>query len=64
MVHKLAIHVCPVPGCPTVGKTPTAGCPNPNHNRALVKEVYVHQSKARETPDLSGLADMFGKQRG
>lgn len=54
MVAKLAIYVCPVPGCVAIS---AKDGPCPNHpNRALTREVYEHRPKlgAPKPGDLSG----------
>lgn len=54
MVAKLAIHVCPVPGCVTIAAKAGA-CPT-HPNKALVREVYEHKPKvgAPKPGDLGG----------
>lgn len=54
MVAKLAIHVCPVPGCVTIAAKAGA-CPT-HPNKALTREVYEHKPKlgAPKPGDLSG----------
>jgi hypothetical protein len=54
VVAKLAIHVCPVPGCVTIAAKAGA-CPT-HPNKALVREVYEHKPKlgAPKPGDLGG----------
>lgn len=64
MVAKLAIHVCPVPGCVTISAK-AGSCPN-HPKRALTREVYEHCPKlgALKPGDLRGSSNKgfdFGK---
>lgn len=54
MVAKLAIHVCPVPGCVTISAK-AGSCPK-HPNKALTREVYEHRPKlgAPKPGDLKG----------
>lgn len=47
MVAKIAIYICPVPGCVTIASKASA-CPG-HPNRALLKAVYAHQPKPGAT---------------
>lgn len=54
MVAKIAIYVCPVPGCATISSKGASPCPG-HPNRALTREVYEHCPKAGARPgDLGG----------
>jgi hypothetical protein len=58
----MRIWVCPVPGCATIGKSATAGCPK-HPTRALVKEVYAHQRSSNDTDEqLAKLFAQMGKE--
>jgi hypothetical protein len=48
MVKKLAIRVCPLPGCASIGQTQGSRCPT--HDKLMIKETYVHQGIG---PDLN-----------
>jgi hypothetical protein len=53
--NKLAIHVCPEPGCAVTGRAGNR-CPREGHGAELVRMVFVHESvseaqKLRETAD-------------
>lgn len=41
MIHKLALRICPLPGCPKIGIKQGDRCPD--HDKLMVREVYVHQ---------------------
>jgi hypothetical protein len=46
MIAKIAIHVCPVDGCPALGSKPMQ-CPT--HDKTLVREVYTRVIETRTT---------------
>lgn len=60
MVAKIAIRVCPVPGCLTISSKDGV-CPG-HPNRALVREIYEHKPKAgaAKPGDLGGKRSPFG----
>lgn len=49
MIKKLAIYVCPLPGCPKIAMAQGKRCPE--HDKLMVREIYVHQGIA---PGLGG----------
>lgn len=57
MLKKLALYVCPVPGCATIGKKPESGCPK-HPQRALKREVYEHAGPP-PTPAPDPVSDLF-----
>jgi hypothetical protein len=60
MVAKLAIYVCPVPGCGTIASRGSSGC-STHPNRALTREVYEHRPNlgAPRPGDLGGKSSGF-----
>lgn len=47
MVAKIAIHVCPTPGCVTIASK-VRPCPKHPHH-SLVRAIYEHRSKPVHT---------------
>lgn len=58
MVAKIAIYVCPVPGCATIASRSRGVC-SEHPNRALTREIYAHQPK----PGAAKLGDLGGKSK-